>query len=106
MTLPRSSKPRSCCRHKAGVNMTMPTRCSTTLPSVWRPVPGRGSPESGGLGLASQPTLSRFIAPMVEPTNLKVLREAVQELSGSGIRPELTGKKIACVTLDVDSAPI
>ena len=59
-----------------------------------------------GPGLASQPTLSRFTALMAEPTNLKVLREAVLELAGRGIRAERRGKKMACVTLDVDSAPI
>ena len=60
----------------------------------------------GGPGLASQPTLSRFTALMAEPTNLKVLREAVLELAGRGIRAERGGNKMACVTLDVDSAPI
>jgi len=60
----------------------------------------------GGRGLASQPTLSRFTALMAEPANLKVLREAVLELAGRGIRAERGGRKWACVTLDVDSAPI
>jgi hypothetical protein len=60
----------------------------------------------GGPGLASQPTLSRFTALMAEPANLKVLREAVLELAGRGIRAERRGKKLPCVTLDVDSAPI
>lgn len=60
----------------------------------------------GGQGLASQPTLSRFTALMAEPTNLKVLREAVLELAGRGIRAERGGKKVPCVTLDVDSAPV
>lgn len=60
----------------------------------------------GGPGLASQPSLSRFTALMAEPTNLKVLREAVLELGGRGLRAERGGKKMACVTLDVDSAPI
>ena len=59
-----------------------------------------------GPGLASQPTLSRFTALMAEPANLKVLREAVLELAGRGLRAERGGKKLACVTLDVDSAPI
>jgi hypothetical protein len=60
----------------------------------------------GGPGLASQPTLSRFTALMAQPTNLKVLREAVLELAGRGLRAERGGGKLACVTLDVDSAPI
>ena len=60
----------------------------------------------GGPVLASQPTLSRFTALMAEPANLKVLREAVLELAGRGIRAERRGKKLPCVTLDVDSAPI
>jgi hypothetical protein len=59
-----------------------------------------------GPGLASQPTLSRFTALMAEPANLNVLREAVLDLAGRGIRAERRGKKMACVTLDVDSAPI
>ena len=60
----------------------------------------------GGPGLASQPTLSRFTALMAEPANLKVLREAVLELAGRGLRAERRGKRLPCVTLDVDSAPI
>jgi hypothetical protein len=59
-----------------------------------------------GPGLASQPTLSRFTALMAEPANIKVLREAVLELAGRGLRAERGGKKLPCVTLDVDSAPI
>ena len=60
----------------------------------------------GERGLASQPTLSRFTALMPEPTNVKVLREAVLEFAGRGIRAERGGKKMACVTLDFESAPI
>lgn len=59
-----------------------------------------------GPGLASQPTLSRFTALMAEPGNLKILREAVLELAGRGIRAERKGKRMPSVTLDVDSAPI
>lgn len=59
-----------------------------------------------GPGLASQPTLSRFTALMAEPGNLKVLREAVLEMAGRGIRAERGGKRARCLTLDVDSAPI
>jgi hypothetical protein len=59
-----------------------------------------------GPGLASQPTLSRFTAIMAEPANLKVLREAVLDLAGRGIRAERRGKRMPSVTLDVDSAPI
>ena len=59
-----------------------------------------------GPGLASQPTLSRFTALMAEPANLKVLREAVLELAGRGIRAERGGKRMPSVTLDVDSAPL
>ena len=60
----------------------------------------------GGPGLASQPTLSRFTAIMAAPANLKVLREAVLEMAGRGIRAERQGKRLPSVTLDVDSAPI
>lgn len=59
-----------------------------------------------GPGLASQPTLSRFTALMAEPANLGVLREAVLEMAGHGIRGERGGKRARCITLDVDSAPI
>lgn len=41
-----------------------------------------------GPGLASQPTLSRFTALMATPANLKVLREAVLEMAGRGIKAE------------------
>ncbi len=59
-----------------------------------------------GPGLASQPTLSRFTALMAAPANLKVLREAVLEFAGRGIKAERGGKRLHSVTLDVDSAPI
>jgi hypothetical protein len=59
-----------------------------------------------GPGLASQPTLSRFTALMAEPGNLQVLREAVLEFAGRGIRAERGGRRLRSVTLDVDSAPI
>ena len=59
-----------------------------------------------GPGLASQPTLSRFTAIMAEPANIKVLREAVLEMAGRGIKAERQGKRMPSVTLDVDSAPV
>ena len=59
-----------------------------------------------GPGLASQPTLSRFTTVMAKPANLKVLREAVLELAGRGMRAGRQGKRLRSVTLDVDSAPI
>jgi hypothetical protein len=59
-----------------------------------------------GPGLASQPTLSRFTALMAAPGNLKVLREAVLEFAGRGIRAGRGGRRLRSVTLDVDSAPI
>lgn len=59
-----------------------------------------------GPGLASQPTLSRFTAILAEPANIKVLREAVLEMAGRGIRAERQGKRMPSVTLDVDSAPV
>jgi hypothetical protein len=59
-----------------------------------------------GPGLASQPTLSRFTALMAAPANLKVLREALLEMAGRGLRAERQGKRLRSVTLDVDSAPI
>ena len=59
-----------------------------------------------GAGLASQPTLSRFTALMAEPANLKVLREAVLEFAGRGIKANQGGKRLPSMTLDVDSAPI
>ncbi len=64
------------------------------------------TPLADGGGLASQPTLSRFTALMAEPANLKVLREAVLEMAGRGIRTERGGRRLPCITLDVDSAPI
>jgi hypothetical protein len=60
----------------------------------------------GGPGLASQPTLSRFTAMMAEPANRSVLREAVLELAGRGLRAQNAGKRLPQVTLDVDSLPI
>jgi Transposase DDE domain group 1 len=59
-----------------------------------------------GAGLASQPTLSRFTAMMAAPANLEVLREAVLEMAGRGIRAERGGKRARRLTLDVDSLPV
>lgn len=59
-----------------------------------------------GPGLASQPTLSRVTAALAAPANLQVLREAVLEVAGRGIRAERGGQRARCLTLDVDSAPI
>ncbi len=64
------------------------------------------TPLADGSGLASQPTLSRFTALMAAPANLKVLREAVLEFAGRGLKAERGGKRLRSVTLDVDSAPI
>ena len=64
------------------------------------------TPLAEGGGLASQPTLSRFTALMAEPANLGVLREAVLEMAGRGIRAERGGKRVRSITLDIDSAPI
>ncbi len=64
------------------------------------------TPLADGGGLASQPTLSRFTAMMAEPANLKVLREAVLEMAGRGIRAERGGKRARGLTLDVDSLPL
>jgi Transposase DDE domain group 1 len=64
------------------------------------------TPLADGGGLASQPTLSRFTAALAAPANLKVLREAVLEMAGRGIRAERGGKRARRLTLDVDSLPI
>lgn len=64
------------------------------------------TPLADGGGLASQPTLSRFTAMMAAPGNLEVLREAVLEMAGRGIRAERGGKRARRLTLDVDSLPI
>ncbi|GAA0310760.1 hypothetical protein [Rhodovulum strictum] len=60
----------------------------------------------GGPGLASQPTPSRFTAMMAATANLKTLREAILDLAGRGFRAQNAGKRLAQVTLDVDSLPI
>jgi hypothetical protein len=43
---------------------------------------------------------------MAKPANLKILREAVLELAGRGIRAERQGKRLRSITLDGDSAPL
>jgi hypothetical protein len=65
-----------------------------------------GQTPLGGPGLASQPTLSRFTAMMAKPANRSILREAVLEMAGRGIKAERRGRRMRSVTLDVDSAPI
>lgn len=57
-------------------------------------------------GLASEPTLSRFTAIMAAPRNLVVLREGVLELAARGLRALNGERRLARVTLDVDSLPI
>ncbi|RYH05738.1 IS1380 family transposase [Tropicimonas sp. IMCC6043] len=64
------------------------------------------TPLADGAGLASQPTLSRFTAMIAAPANLAVLREAILEMAGCGIRAERGGERARHLTLDVDSAPI
>jgi hypothetical protein len=81
-------------------------RCATIRRAALAASSAAGLTPLSGPGLASQPTLSRFAALMAEPSNLKVLREAVLELAGRGIRAERRGKRLPCVTLDVDSAPV
>jgi len=59
-----------------------------------------------GPGLTSQPALSHVTALMAAHGNLGVLREAVLEMAGRGIRAERQGKRLRSITLDADSAPI
>jgi len=56
------------------------------------------TPLADGGGSASQPTLSRFTALMAEPGNRSVLREAVLEMAGCGIRVERGGEHTRCGT--------
>jgi hypothetical protein len=84
----------------------MPMRCATIRRAALAASSAAGMTPLSGPGLASQPTLSRFTALMAEPANPSVLREAVLELAGRGIRAERSGKRMPSVTLDVDSAPI
>jgi len=86
--------------------MTMRMRCATIRRAAQATSSAAGLTPLSGPGLASKPTLSLFTALMAEPANPSVLREAVQELAGRGIRAERSGKRMPPVTLDVDSAPI
>jgi hypothetical protein len=57
-------------------------------------------------GLASQPTLSRLVRMLSGESNRAVLREAALVVSSRRIRASRGGKKMAHVTVDVDSLPI
>jgi len=50
-------------------------------------------------------SLIRTCVMMAAPANLKILREALLEPAGRGIRAERRGKRLPSVTLDVDSPP-
>lgn len=57
-------------------------------------------------GLASQPTLSRLVARLSSPGNRAGLREALLRATVARLRSQSGGKRLAHVTLDVDSLPI
>ncbi len=55
--------------------------------------------------LASQPTLSRFLDALGKKPNLAVLNDGLFESAARGIRAANKGKRLAEVTLDIDSIP-
>jgi hypothetical protein len=56
-------------------------------------------------GLASQPTLSRFVDAVAAPENLPALHASLVETAGRRIRSTNGGRRVATLTVDVDSLP-
>lgn len=63
---------------------------------------GRGEAAADTTELASQPTLSRLMALLSNPTNLEILNEALVVLAGRSLRARSGGKPVE-VVLDIDS---
>ena len=62
----------------------------------------RGEAAADTTELASQPTLSRMMALLSNPTNLELLNEALAVLAGRSLRAQNGGKPVE-VVLDIDS---
>ena len=62
----------------------------------------RGEAAADTTELASQPTLSRMMALLSNPTNLEILNEALAVLAGRSLRAQNGGKPVE-VVLDIDS---
>ncbi len=56
-------------------------------------------------GLASQPTLSRWVDAVAAPENLPVLHDSLVEAAARRIRSTNRGRRVATLTVDVDSLP-
>ncbi len=59
-----------------------------------------------GQHLPSQPTLSRLLGLLAEPTNRRVLQEAIAELAARRGRAMNRSRRLREVTLDIDGLPI
>jgi len=81
-----------CWWRRVGATTMMPTRCATIRRAARATSSAAGLTPLNGPGLASQPTLSRFTALLAGPANPSVLREAVLEPAGRGIRAERGGQ--------------
>jgi hypothetical protein len=57
-------------------------------------------------GLASQPTLSRLLHRLAEPSRLEALRNGLRDCAARRVRALNGGRKAPHVTLDVDALPI
>jgi len=66
---------------------------------------GGGRPSRRPQGLASQPTLSRFIDAVAAPQNLPAVHDSPLEAAARRIRAMNRGRRLAQLTIDVDSLP-
>ena len=57
-------------------------------------------------GLASQPTLSRFLSLVGEPVNCGVLRAGLLKVATQRIRAMNHGRRLKRLTIDIDSLPV
>ena len=96
-------------RHDAVLRLSVSDRKGLS-PLETRPPHEDGAPPSRNPavpdGLASQPTMSRFIRALSTVSNRAVLRRALIELAGRRVRALRGGHRLRYLTVDVDSLPV
>jgi len=95
-------------RHDAAIRIAVSDRRGDSAlqpgPGDQDDVPGKNPPHPEGL--ASQPTLSRLVADLSDPQNLPVLHNSLMEIAGRNTRAMNHGRRLAHLTIDIDSLPI
>ncbi len=94
-------------RHDPGLRLSVSDRRgdAALLPDPGASVTSGNKTPSCPQGLASQPTLSRFVDAVAAPENLPALHDSLAEAAGRRIRSANGGRRVATLTVDVDSLP-